>query len=140
MAPVSADDNKAIVVRWIEAYNDRDEQAEADVRTSDYVAHAPGLPGPLDSDGWTQFIATFSGAFPDIRLTVEDMIAEGDMVATRVSFKGTHTGEFQGIPPTNKQVTFSEITFDRIVDGKVAEHWLELDQLGLLRQLGVAPG
>jgi predicted ester cyclase len=62
------------------------------------------------------------------------------MVATRVSFHGTHTGAFQGIPPTNKQVAFSEITLDRIVDGKVAEHWLELDQLGLLQQLGVAPG
>jgi predicted ester cyclase len=139
-AAVSADDHKAIVRRWIEAYNDRDEQAEADARTPDYVAHAPGLPGPLNSEGWTQFIATFSEAFPDIRLTVEDILAEGDMVATRVSFHGTHTGEFQGIPPTNKQVAFSEITLDRIVDGKVAEHWLELDQLGLLQQLGVAPG
>lgn len=73
---MSADDHKAIVRRWIEAYNDRDEQAEADARTPDYVAHAPGLPGPLNSEGWTQFIATFSEAFPDIRLTVEDILAE----------------------------------------------------------------
>src|SRR5215207_5931025 len=88
---VSAEDNKAVVRRWIEAYNNRDTQAEADARAPGYVAHAPGLPGPLDSEAWTQFIASFAEAFPDLRLKVE-------------------------------------------------EHWFELDQLGLMRQLGVSPG
>jgi predicted ester cyclase len=61
------------------------------------------------------------------------------MVAARLTFQGTHRGEFQGIPPTNKQVAFSSIEIDRVVDGKVQEHWFELDQLGLMRQLGALP-
>jgi predicted ester cyclase len=99
----------------------------------------PGLPGPLDSEAWTQFIASFAEAFPDLRLTVEDILSEGDVVAARIAFHGTHRGEFQGIPPTNKQVAFSGIEIDRMVDGKVQEHWFELDQLGLMRQLGALP-
>ena len=133
------DENKTVVRRWIEAYNNRDTQAEADARAPGYVAHAPGLPGPLDSEAWTQFIASFAEAFPDLRLTVEDIFSEGDMVAARIAFHGTHRGEFQGIPPTNKQVAFSSIEIDRMVDGKVQEHWFELDQLGLMRQLGAIP-
>jgi predicted ester cyclase len=70
---------------------------------------------------------------------VEDIFSEGDMVAARLTFQGTHRGEFQGIPPTNKQVAFSSIEIDRVVDGKVQEHWFELDQLGLMRQLGALP-
>ena len=67
---------------------------------------------------------------------MEDIVSEGDMVAARIAFQGTHRGEFQGIPPTDKQVAFSSIEIDRMVDGKVQEHWFELDQLGLMRQLG----
>jgi predicted ester cyclase len=93
----------------------------------------------MDSEAWTQFIASFAEAFPDLWLTVEDILSEGDMVAARVAFRGTHRGEFQGIPPTGKEVAFSSIEIDRMVDGKVQEHWFELDQLGLMRQLGVLP-
>jgi steroid delta-isomerase-like uncharacterized protein len=132
-------DNKAVVLRWIEAYNNRDTQGEADARAPGYVAHAPGLPGPLDSEAWTQFIASFAEAFPDLRLTVEDIFSEGDMVAARIAFHGTHRGEFQGIPPTDKQVAFSGIEIDRMVDGKVQEHWFELDLLGMMQQLGALP-
>jgi predicted ester cyclase len=137
---VSADEHKAIVRRWIEGWNDPDAPAEADYRAPGYLAHAPGVPDPLDSEGWTQFTAGFSQAFPDLRLTVEDILAEGDMVAARVTFRGTHTGEFQGVPPTNNQVVFSSIEIDRMVGGKVAEHWFELDLPGLLQQLGVSMG
>jgi len=136
---VSAEENKAVVRRWIEAYNERDAQVEADARTPDYVAHVPGAPGPLSSEEWTQFITGFSDGFPDLRLRVQDILAEGDLVAARVAFHGTHTGEFQGIPPTNKQVAFSSIEIDRMVDGKVAEHWVEINLLEVLQQLGVAP-
>jgi predicted ester cyclase len=86
-------------------------------------------PGPLDSEAWSQFLAAFTEAFPDVRLTVEEM------VAARVAFHGTHRGEFQSIPPTDKEVAFSSIEIDRMVDGKVQEHWFELDLLGLMRQL-----
>jgi steroid delta-isomerase-like uncharacterized protein len=136
---VSADDNKALIRRWIEAYNDRDEQAEAHARAPDYVAHVPGGPGPLNSEQWTQFLAGFSEGFPDLRLTPQEILAEGDMVAARVDFDGIHAGRFAGVPPTHKRVAFSSIEINRIVDGKVVEHWVQLDRLEVLQQLGVAP-
>jgi predicted ester cyclase len=137
---VSEEDNKAVVRRWIETFNNPyTPQTEVDVLAPGYIAHAPGLPGSLDSEAWSQFTASFVEAFPDLRLTVEDIFSGGNMVAARVAFRGTHRGEFQGIPPTDKQVAFSSIEIDRMVDGKVQEHWFELDQLGLMRQLGAIP-
>lgn len=136
---MSGEDNAAAVRGWIEAYNDRDTEAEAAARAPGFVAHVPGVPDPLEAEAWTGFAASFAAAFPDLRLTVEDILAEGDRVAARVTFRGTHRGEFQGIPPTGRQVTFSSIELNRMAGGKVAEHWVELDLLGLLRQLGAVP-
>jgi predicted ester cyclase len=105
---VSEEDNKAVIRRWIEAYNNRDMQAEADVLApgyvaGSYVAHVPGAPGPLEGlEAWRKFTAPFMEAFPDLRLTVEDIFSVGDKGAARVAFHGTHRGEFQGIPPTGK--------------------------------------
>lgn len=79
-------------------------------------------------------------AFPDFRLVIEDQIAEGDRVATRVTFRGTHLGEYRGIAPTGRPVAYQGIAVDRIAGGKVVEGWHQADNLGLLRQLGVTPG
>ena len=87
-AAVSAEDNEAVVRRWIEAYNDRNRQAEADLLAPEYVAHVPGARGPLDSEAWTQFTAPFVEAFPDLRLTVEDIFSVGEKIAARVAFHG----------------------------------------------------
>ena len=95
--------------------------------------------GPLDSEAWTQVLGPFSEAFPDLRLTVEDIVSEGETVAARVAFHGTHRGEFQGTPPSGKQVAFSSMEFNRVVGGKVEEHWVELDLFGLMQQLGTIP-
>src|SRR5215204_6064963 len=138
---VSEEENKAVIRRWIEAYNERDLEAEADVLAPGYVAHVPAAPGPLGLEGleaWRQFTAPFTQAFPDLRLTIQDIAAEGDTVAARVAFHGTHRGEFQGIPPSGKEVSFSSIEVNRVVDGKVEEHWVEINLLGLVQQLGVA--
>jgi predicted ester cyclase len=133
-------ENGAVVRRWIETVNNPyTPQTEVDTLAPGYVAHAPGLPGPLDLEAWEQFTASFVEAFPDLRLTVEDIFSSEDMVAARVAFRGTHRGEFQGIPPNGKEVAFSSIEIDRMVDGKVAEHWFEMDLLGLMGQLGVIP-
>jgi steroid delta-isomerase-like uncharacterized protein len=135
-----SEENKAVLRRWIEAYNERDLEAEADVLAPDYVAHVPAAPGPLEGlEAWRRFSGSFAEAFPDLRLTVEDIMAEGDMVAARVAFRGTHRGEFQGIPPTDKEVAFTAIEVNRVRDGKVEEHWVELDLLGLMQQLGAIP-
>ena len=132
--------NKAVSRRWIEVFNERDDAAEADVRAEEYVAHAPASlePEPLDSEAWAEFLAGFVEGFPDLQLTVEDAVAEGDLVAQRVRFEGTHTGEFQGLPPTHRKVAFSGLELNRLVDGRVVEHWFQLDALGLLQQLGLA--
>ena len=140
----SVEHNKAVSRRWIEVFNERDDAGEADVRAQHYVAHAPVSlePTPLDSEAWTRFLAGFVQAFPDLQITVEDAVGEGDLVAQRIHFEGTHTGEFQGLPPTNRKVTFSGLELNRFVDGRVAEHWFQMDSLTLLQQLGlvVVPG
>jgi steroid delta-isomerase-like uncharacterized protein len=136
---MSIEENKTATHRWIEAFNARDMEAEAASRAPGYLAHVPGAPGPLDDEAWTGFIASFAAAFPDLHLTVEASLAEGDLVANRITFRGTHRGDFQGIPATGKQVTFSAMEINRMSGGKVAEHWVELDVFGLLRQLGAIP-
>ena len=100
--------NKAASRRWIEVFKS-DDAAEAEIRGPNYIAHAPASlePKPLDPDAWTKFLAGFVNGFPDLRLTVEDAVGEGDLVARRVPSEGTHTGEFQGLPPTHRKVSFS---------------------------------
>jgi steroid delta-isomerase-like uncharacterized protein len=136
---MGASENAATVRRWIDAYNARDLEAESAARAPGFLVHAPGAPGPLDSDGWVAFAFGFAQAFPDLHLTIEDIFATEDMVAARVTFRGTHQGVFQGIPATGKQVRFTSIEINRMEGGKVAEHWVELDTLGLLRQIGAIP-
>jgi predicted ester cyclase len=81
-------------------------------------------------------------AFPDLHFTIEDMFAEGDKVATRWTIRGTHRGEFMGLPPTGNQVTWSGINITRVVEGKLVEDWVEQDTPGLMQQLAgtVQPG
>ncbi len=135
--PVEA--NVAVVRAWIEAYNDRDAEKEAASRALGFVAHISGMPAPLDGVGWTQFITSFATSFPDLRLFIEDIVADEETVAARVSFHGTHLGEFQGVPPTGRGVTFTSMEFNRIAGGRVAEHWVELDLTGLMRQIEAIP-
>jgi steroid delta-isomerase-like uncharacterized protein len=135
-----SEENKDVVRRWIEAFNERDSEAEAGVLSPGFVAHVSAAPGPLEGlETWRQFTVPFTEAFPDLRLTIQDIAAEGDTVAARVAFRGTHRGEFQGIPPTDKEVAFSSMEFNRVMDGKVEEHWVELDLFGLMQQLGAIP-
>jgi steroid delta-isomerase-like uncharacterized protein len=137
---VSEEQNKALIRRWIEAYNERDLEAEADCLAPGLVVHVSAAPGPLEGvEAWRQFSGSFAEAFPDLRLTVQDIAAEGETVAARVDFHGTHRGMFQGIPPTDKEVAFSSMEFNRVVEGKVEEHWVELNLFGLMQQLGAIP-
>jgi steroid delta-isomerase-like uncharacterized protein len=93
------------------------------------------LPGTRE--GTKQAIGMYLAAFPDLHLTVEDMVAEGDKVITRCTSRGTQKRAFVGIPPTGKQVTVSSILIVRIADGKIVEQWGLDDQLGMLQQLGL---
>ena len=102
---------------------------------SDFVRHDPGreLHGREEN---RQFIKSFRAAFPDGHFTVLDYVSEGDKVAVRYRFRGTHLGDFQGMRPTGKQVGYSGILIYRVAAGKIIEQWTEIDLLGFLRQLG----
>jgi predicted ester cyclase len=103
----------------------------------DFVDHTapPGLPAGLA--GFKAYITILRGAFPDLHLTVEDVVAEGEKVVVRVTSRGTMKGDFLGMKPTSKTATWTEIHIGRYVGGKVAEHWATIDQLGILQQLGL---
>jgi steroid delta-isomerase-like uncharacterized protein len=137
---MSTEVNKAIVRRFVEeVQNGGDLAALDEFAAPGYVNHSapPGV--PADREGLKQLTAMFRRAFPDGRMTIEDMVAEGDRVATRKTFRGTHRGELMGIPPTGKAVTIGLIDFARLAGGRVVESWSVADELGLLRQLGALP-
>ncbi len=96
----------------------------------------------LDSAAWVAFLATFFDGFPDLHLEVQDTVADEEMNAQRILFTGTHTGHFRGLPPTGRKVRFSGLEISRMVDGKAAEHWFQMDTLTMFEQLGlrVVPG
>ena len=96
-------------------------------------------PEPLDADGHKAFMSALLNAFPDSSILVDDVIAEGDKVTVRHRLQGTHQGEFQGIPPTGRQVEVGGIVIFRIENGMVAEAWLNADIMGMMQQLGVVP-
>ena len=138
---MSAEDNKALVRRWFEElFNEAKLDLADEIVTPDHVSHDPStpehLPGP---EGERQLVTLVRGAFPDGRMSIEDLVAEGDAVAVRWTFRGTHRGEFMGVAPTGRSVTMEKMDLFRITDGQIAEQWVAADALGLLRQLGVGP-
>jgi steroid delta-isomerase-like uncharacterized protein len=105
-----------------------------------YTNHNPPVPGlPGSKAGFQQAVILTRGAFPDVRVDIEDMISEGDRVMFRDTATATHRGEFQGIPATGKHLAWTEMHFFRIADGRIAEHWAKFDQLGILIQMGAVP-
>jgi len=137
---MSSEENRSLTRRFYEeVWNKGNLDAVADLLTSDFVDHAapPGFPQGLE--GAKQVFMMYRGAFPDFRLTVEDVIAEGDKVVARWVTQGTHQGELMGIPPTGKRATVTGIDVFRFAGGKIAEHWAQFDMLGMLQQLGVIP-
>lgn len=101
-----------------------------------YVEHEVPAPGdPVGREGIKHFFAVLRQAFPDLELTVEDQMVEGDRVVARVRCRGTHRGDFLGVPATGKRVSYEAIDIVRIVDGRVIEHWGVTDTFGLLQQL-----
>lgn len=136
---MSDEENKAIMRNIVERAWNQGDLTVIDERVSEgYVGHA----GDQTVEGrahWKRQITAFRSAFPDLVATVEDQIAEGDTVVTRWSARGTHEGEFQGIPPTGHLVTMTGINIDRIVNGQLVERWATFDRLGMMQQLGVGP-
>ncbi len=134
---MSIEENKAVVRRFCELENRGEVDALFELLAPGYISHYPTGDVPLEQA--KQFWPTFYTAFPDISSTMEHMVAEGDKVAFRETWTGTHKGEFMGIPPTGKKVEMINTCIIRIADGKFAESWCTLDELHLMQQLGAIP-
>ena len=136
---MSIEENKDLVRRFEEeVWNGRNPSRVDAFFAASHIFRAAGSP-PLDREGHRQMIAHFQDAFPDGRNTSEELLAEGDKVVQRWTFRGTHHGAFQGIPPTGRPVTLTGISIWRIDGGTIVESWHELDTLGLMQQLRVSP-
>ncbi len=137
---MSVEENKAIARRWYdEAFNKHRVAAIDELYAPDFVTHDNPLVPEGNSAGAKQLFAGLFAAVPDMSVTVEDIIAEGDKVVARYTTRGTQQGELMSIPATGKSFTMTCIDILRFKDGKIAEHWVEADQLGMMQQLGVIP-
>ena len=108
-----------------------------EIFAEDYVNHTMPVPGvPGTKAGFRQVVLATRAAFPDVQVDVKEVVAEGEFAVFRDVVRATSRGEFMGIPPNGKRLEWTEIHFLRIVDGRIAEHWANFDQIGILRQLG----
>ena len=130
---MSLEENKAIVRRFIEAYNKRNLDLFDDLLAPDYFDHA----SKVGIEGLKQLMTMAFKVFPDFHETIEDIIAEGDKVWARITFTGTHTGEFMGIAPTGKKITTEMVDIFRIVNGKLVEYRDVNNNLDYLKKLGI---
>jgi len=137
---VGLEENKVLARRFISEGWDKGNLGILDeLLAPTYVDHNPPPGLPADREGAKQGITLFRTAFPDLKNTIEDLVAEGDKVVGRLISRGTHRGEFQGIPPTGKQVVVEGIFIGRVAGGKLVETWGQFDAIGLLQQLGAMP-
>ena len=129
--------NKTLVRRFIEESGNKDQTAYREMMAPDFVAHL--ATGPQDRETFLLHSSAFTLAFSDIQIDIKNQTADGDMVMTQTTWRGTHTGEFRGLPATGKPIAISAFLTERVRDGKVVEHWSLFDQMSMMQQLGVIP-
>ncbi len=131
--------NKALVHQFADRIISKDLEGALTLFGPNHIEHGvyPGMPSGVEAV--RAFFSMLFAGFPDMQTTILDTIAEGDKVVVRASNEGTHTGAFLGIPATGKHTKMSYIDIFRIADGKIVEHWVEADQMGLMQQLGLVP-
>lgn len=133
-------EDKALVRRLVEeAQSGGDLEVVDELLAEDFVDHSafPGV--PPDRDGARQLFGALHAAFEDFHAVIHQQVAEGGKVATRKTFHGVHRGEFMGVPPTAKRVSFDVIDVLYVRGGRITDHWTQVDLLGLMQQLGVIP-
>ena len=137
---MSLEENKAVVRRFAEEVGSgKNLELLDELVSAEFVNHNP-LPGAgSDFEGLRQAFTILHSAFPDFHGTIEHLVAEGDLVVFHGTNQGTHQGDFLGIAPTGKRVTFSGIIIFHVAEGKIVERWAQLDNLSLLQQLGAIP-
>ena len=137
VSPETAEANKALVRRWFEETDRGNLKIIDELLPEDYVDHNPPLPDlPPGREGVRRSVTLLRAAFPDAVHTLEDQIAEGDKVMTRLTTRATFTGECLGYQPTGNMVQVSGIAVHRVVDGRLVEHWAHMDMTGFMRQIG----
>ena len=140
---MSAEENKALFRRAYEELWNRGNLSVADeLIAPDFVNHAASAGSNRGPESMRASVMWARKAFPDLRFVIEELLAEGDMVAGRLSMSGTHRGPLMGMPPTGRSVRANHMHFVRFREGKAVEHWGARDDLGMMRQLGlvVVPG
>jgi len=134
---MTSEQNKAIVCRFWKAFEANDQAALRQVLAPELMARSPSAPGPSNREMHLQGIGMFNAAFSDRHFTNDDLIAEGDTVATRTTLRGIHSGNWQGYPPTGKRLVATGLTIERIQDGKIVERWFSFDAARVMRELGL---
>lgn len=129
--------NESIILDFYEKVMNQGNMDFIDEATADnYIEHQTPPGASQDKAGLKKLVAMFRSGFPDLHITVEDIVSAGDKVVARSTMTGTHTGEFMGISPTGKRVSMTSIDIVRFADGKAVEHWGNEDDLGLMQQIG----
>jgi steroid delta-isomerase-like uncharacterized protein len=138
---MAAEQNKALIARFVEEiFNKGNIDIVGEIFAPDFIEHEQLPPGlPNGREGVKMMTTMLRSAFPDFKATIDDVLAEGDKVVIRMTWSGTHKGEFMGIPATGKRVSFGVIDIIRIANGKVVEHWGQMDSMSLMQQLGAIP-
>src|SRR5215471_2005480 len=140
---MSTEENKALVRRAIEeVWNQGNVALLDELDDANLIHHDPDFPNIRTREDYTQWVIETRNAFPDLHLTIEDLVAEGDQVVTRWTFRGTNTGALvtpMPLPATGRQVTVTGITISHSAGGKFLENWQQGDTLGFLQQLGLIP-
>ena len=136
---MSIEENKNLVRRYQDIYNSNNLDDLLEVVSEDLLTPKIMAGVPHGIEGAKAAHQIMLAGFPDYQTVIDDLIADGDKVAVRITMSGTHTGSFMGIPPTNKFISFTGIYIARIANGKIVEHWGEEDSASLLTQLGVLP-
>jgi steroid delta-isomerase-like uncharacterized protein len=130
---MQSNDNKAVMRSFLEASVADDDDRLKALLADDFIAHLAA--GPQGPDEFVKHNKSIGGAFSDKAFIVRDQIADGDRVAARAVWEGTHSGEMRGMPPTGKRIRISAFIIDRIQDGKIVEHWSLFDQMSMMQQL-----
>jgi steroid delta-isomerase-like uncharacterized protein len=137
---MSSEESKAIVRRFWGIWEEGNIDLVDELLAPDYINHTPASPDqPAGPEGVKGVVAMFRSAMPDLKVVIEDMIAEDDKVALRYTLEGTHEGELFGVPPTGRRLSIKSIAVERVSEGRIREHWRITDSLEMMQQLGVVP-
>jgi steroid delta-isomerase-like uncharacterized protein len=132
-----SEQSKQLVRRYFEEL-DRGKAAPVHLCTPDFALHVAGFPS-MDVEATKQFAAMFYTALPDLTHPIEELIAEGDKVAFRGRYQGTHTGDFMGVPASGRRISVVGVGVFRVANGKVAEFWVSPDRMSLMQEMGALP-